>query len=162
MTAKAQERLFQVVFEGVLTDEFSPEDTKHRFGRLFNLKGAKLEKLFSGRTFIIKKNIVEEEAMQYAIKIAEAGCECYIETMPEAGKAQVQEKRHDSERRIRFRRGPRPGAIVPDRRMSIRREADSDMFEELHLKNLRYRWDLALIQRSNHLLYARERLGISF
>ncbi len=135
MSTKAQQRRFRVVFEGVLTDECSLEDTKHRFGRLVNLKGQRLDRLFSGKTFIIKKDISEDGAMHYAIKIAEAGCECYIEPVPLEGEASIDEKRHENERRIRFRRGPRPGAIVPDRRLSIRREIDNDMLEELHLKN---------------------------
>ncbi len=33
-------------------------------------------------------------------------------------------RRTDSERRIQFRRGPRAGAIVPDRRLTARRKTE--------------------------------------
>lgn len=136
MTAELPSQPFQVVFEGAITGEFSLEDSKHRFGRLFRINGTKLERVFSGKTVVIKKNITEEQAMQYAIKIAEAGCECYFEPVPVEGEAYADEKRNRGERRMRFRRGPRPGAIVPDRRLKIRREIDREIFEELHLRNL--------------------------
>ncbi len=136
MTADITNHPFQVVFEGAITGEYSLEDAKHRFGRLFRINGTKLDLVFSGKTVVIKKNISEEQAMQYAIKIAEAGCECYFEPMPREGEIYEDEKRHQGERRMRFRRGPRPGAIVPDRRLKIRREIDREIFEELHLRNL--------------------------
>lgn len=136
MSVEQTDNPFQVVFEGAMTGEFSPEDSKHRFGRLFRIDGARLDRMFSGKTIVIKKNMTEDQAMHYAIKIAEAGCECYFEPMPREGEEFIDEKRRQGERRMRFRRGPRPGAIVPDRRVKIRRTIDQEIFDELHLKNL--------------------------
>lgn len=52
----------------------------------------------------------------------------------------LEEKRSSGERRIRFRRGPRPGAIVPDRRLKIKRKREVRLF----LKILKARQALPL------------------
>lgn len=123
----SDELKYRIVFDGTLTGEFDLETTKRRFGKLFKLDARKTEALFSGKEQIIKDNITEDVAMKFAIKIAEAGCECYIESVaprdpdvPDTG------ERRKSERRLRWRRGPRPGAIVPDRRLDIRRKNDRE------------------------------------
>jgi hypothetical protein len=60
--------------------------------------------------------------MEFAVKLAEIGCETYIQVVPTA-ENQLEEKRKTILRR-RFRRGPRPGAIVPDRRLLVSRRAE--------------------------------------
>lgn len=114
--------LYRIVFNGVLTGEYDLEATKQRFAKRFRLDRSKVDKLFTGKEFVLKDNIKEDVAMTFAMKIAETGCECYIESVP----AQVDisrqpgfvERRSGEERRVRFRRGPRPGAIIPDRRQN--------------------------------------------
>lgn len=112
------------------TGEYSLEITKKRFAKLFRLDSRQVELIFSGKEFVIKQNLSEDAAMNFAIKIAEVGCECQIvpldtvnSNVPATG-----ERRKD-ERRFRWRRGPRPGAIVPDRRTNIRRAADREYLE---------------------------------
>ncbi|MEX2488061.1 MAG: hypothetical protein WD356_00880 [Pseudomonadales bacterium] len=125
----SDQQRYRVVFSGVLTGEYDLDTTKRRFAKLFHQDVAKVEKLFTGKEFILKDDIEEDRAMTYAMKIAEAGCECYIEAVPDPNDISQQpgfvERRKNGERRQRFRRGPRPGAIIPDRRNNNgRRKAD--------------------------------------
>ena len=129
------DKIFQVVFNGAVTGEFDLETTRARFRKAFKLNPAQLEKLFAGHDVVIKKNIDEDTAMQFAMRIADIGCECYIEHMPSPDGKKIDEHRSTDERRTRFRRPPRPGAIVPDRRLNIRRGEDAEYIEELLLKD---------------------------
>lgn len=112
--------LFRVVFKGVLTGEYDLETTKERFARAFHLNEKKVARLFSGEEFVLKDKVDEPLAIKYAIRIADA--ECYIESIPDehdpAGRPGFVERRRGGDRRIRFRRPPRPGAIVADRRVN--------------------------------------------
>ncbi len=117
----SDQQLFRVAFKGLLTGEYDLESTKKRLARLFRLDTSKIDKLFSGKEWILKNNVEEKVALQYAIKIAEAGCECYIEAVPDENDISQQPgfvERRKGERRVRHRRGPRPGAIIPDRRIN--------------------------------------------
>jgi len=129
------DKIFQVVFNGAVTGEFDLETTKARFKKVFKLRPTQLNKLFTGNDVVIKKNINEDTAMQFAMKIADIGCECYIEHMPSLDGNKIDEHRSADERRTRFRRPPRPGAIIPDRRLNIRRGEDVEYVEELLLKD---------------------------
>ncbi|MBQ76465.1 MAG: hypothetical protein CMQ20_15780 [Gammaproteobacteria bacterium] len=122
------EDLFRVVFDGSLTGEFDSATAKKRFGKLFHLATQRVDLLFSGREFVIKNNITEEKAMEFMIKVSEAGCECYVQEMPDENEPDYDELRTKGERRLRYRRPPRTGAMVPDRRMQIRRKKDKKYF----------------------------------
>ncbi len=129
--------LVQIVFDGAMTGEFDLETTKKRFAKLFKVQPARLEKLFSGVPQIIKRNITEPAAMELAFKIAEAGCECAIEQMPDENDLSLQsgfvERRRIRNRRTKYRRGPRAGAIVPDRRFNNgRRKFDPAAGEDIY------------------------------
>ena len=126
--------LFRVAFNGVTTGEYDLETTKERFQKLFRLAPEKVERLFNGKKYILKGEIAEEAAISFAIRIAEIGCECYIETLSEDaiafGSSKFVERRQE-ERRIKFRRGPRQGAKVPDRRILVgRRKSDQSILVE--------------------------------
>ena len=123
--------LFRVVFDGSLTGEFEVAIAKKRFSRLFNLDAKRTEKFFSGKSFVIKNNIPEDEAMIFMIKVSEAGCECYLQEITEEDELDYDEKRVGEERRIKFRRSPRAGARTLDRRTQIRRKIDKAEFEDL-------------------------------
>jgi len=72
-------------------------------------------------------------ARHVAVKLAEIGCETYIESVPTTGPMADPdfEERRRTIRRIRYRREPRPGAIVPDRRLlASRRKADMAALEK--------------------------------
>ncbi len=118
------EQLFRVVFDGTMTGEYDEATTRKRFAKLFRLDTKKTAALFSGKEYVIKNNVTEAVAMDFMIKVSEAGCECYVQEMPDENEPDYDEKRKAGERRVRYRPGPRPGAIVPDRRLKIRRKKD--------------------------------------
>ena len=105
------EPLFRVVFDGTMTGEFDEATTRKRFAKLFRLDDKKTAALFSGREYVIKNNVTEAVAMEFMIKVSEAGCECYVQEMPDEDEPDYEEKRKSGERRVRFRRGPRPGGL---------------------------------------------------
>lgn len=122
------EERYRVVFNGQTTGDYPLAKTKARFGKAFKLPAAKVEKIFSGAEVTLKKNVTEEQAMAFAVKLAEIGCETYIELIPETLGF---EERRLKDRRVKFRRGPRPGAIVPDRRLTpSRRKTDLELLEQ--------------------------------
>ena len=125
------EELFRVVFDGSLTGDFDLREAKRQFAKLFKLSEKKTEALFSGKEYVIKNNIPETEAMNFMFRVAETGCECYIQEIPDENEPDYDEKRSRGERRLRFRRGPRAGAIVADRRLKIRRLKDKKYFRDL-------------------------------
>ena len=119
--SEQQEDLFRVVFAGQITGDFSLTQTKARFAKAFKLAPAKAERFFSGKEVVLRSGMSEDKAMDFAVKLAEIGCETYIEIVPNEPNF---EERRKTIRRIRFRRGPRPGAIVPDRRKVASRRGD--------------------------------------
>jgi len=121
------------MFDATITDEYDLETTRQRFQKVFGLDQSQLDKLFSGKDLLIKKDLSESDAMQFAMKIADTGCECVIEQILAEGEENLEENREAYDRRIRHRRDARPGAIIPDRRRSIRRSNDAEYFEELIL-----------------------------
>jgi hypothetical protein len=129
------DELFRVVFDGSLTGDFHLAEAKKRFAKLFRLNKQKTDALFSGKEYVIKNKVFEAEAMKFMIRVAEAGCECYIQEIPDDDDLDYEEKRESGERRLRFRRGPRAGAIVGDRRLAIRRTKDRKYFLDLSKHN---------------------------
>ena len=126
------EELFRVVFDGSLTGEVSKDVAMEKFARLFRLDEKRARMLFSGKEYVIKNNISESVAMEFLIKLSETGCECIVEQIPDKDDFyDGDEKRKLGERRLRYRRGPRAGAIVPDRRLKIRRLKDRKYYTDL-------------------------------
>ena len=142
-----EEEIYRVVFAGVLTGEYDLKTTKKRFGRLFRLDGRRTDVLFSGKEYVVKNNVPEPIAMALATKIAEAGCECYVQVVTDEDDVDYDEKREQGERRLRFRRGPRPGAIIPDRRREIHRRKGRTYF--LDLKKNSYEVPISFQSYSN-------------
>lgn len=120
--------LFRVVFDGTLSGEFDEVTSKKRFSRLFRLDAKKTALFFSGKNYVIKDNLPENEAMNFMIKVSETGCECYVQEVPDGD---YDEKREESERRQDDRRSPRPGARVLDRRLEVRRTRDKKYLQDL-------------------------------
>jgi hypothetical protein len=124
------ETRYRVVLNGTLTGEFDEATTRRNLGRLFRLNQEKVRVLMSGRERVIKSDLDEETAMSYLIRLAEAGCESYVQEVGDHDAPDFDEKRSNDERRMRFRRGPRAGAILPDRRLQIRRTIDLKLFRQ--------------------------------
>ena len=128
-----KEDLYRVVFAGNLTGDYTPVETRLRFAKVFRLSPKKVERVFNGKEITLKSNMTEDKAMDFAVKLAEIGCETYIELMP--GDEPPQDpnfiERRKTIRRIRFRRGPRAGAFVPDRRLQAsRRRSDLNQLDK--------------------------------
>ena len=126
--------MYQIRFDGTVTGEFDLETTKQRFEKIYCLARPALDRLFSGDDVIVKKNLTEDDAMRFAMKIVETGCESVIERMPVPGEEHLA-PRSSSDRRRRYRRDSREFAIVPDRRINIRRQEDFEYFQELILND---------------------------
>ena len=117
-----QEASYQVVFNGATTEEYNLATTKKRFAKAFKLSLKKTERLFSGKDHVLKTNISEEDALKFAVAIANVGCECYIEPVPHEDDISklpgFVERRRGGERRVNAprRKTARPASINPDRR----------------------------------------------
>lgn len=121
------EELYRVVFSGQITEEYDLKKTKRRFAKAFRQGAKRTERLFSGADHAIKSNVSEQAATKFAIKLLEIGCECYVERMPLAGDISQQPgfvERRSAVRRHFHRRDPRPGSIVPDRRLQCSRRRE--------------------------------------
>ncbi len=117
------EELYQVVFSGRLTDEYDLTTTKRRFAKAFRLDAEKTDRLFSGKARAIKSNVSDQTATDFAIKLMEIGCECYVELMPPSSEQPGLDEQRKAVRRRYNRRGSRPGAVVR-RRLPSRRGLD--------------------------------------
>jgi hypothetical protein len=127
-----EEDSYQIVFNGATTEEYDLDTTKKRFAKAFKLSMKKTERLFSGRDHVLKTNISEEEALKFAVAIANVGCECYIEAVPHDDDISKLpgfiERRRGGERRVNppRRKTVRHASIRPDRRKNKgRRRTDS-------------------------------------
>lgn len=123
----SQNELYRVVFSGNITEEFDLATTKKRFAKVFRLAPKKVDKLFSRQDSVLKDNVVEAVAMKFAMKIADVGCECYIEPVPHAGDTSQQQgfvEQRGAVRRLWQRRPPRSGALIPDRRILVGRRRE--------------------------------------
>jgi hypothetical protein len=122
---------YRVVFSGELTGEFDHETTCVRLAKLFGLDDERARSLLTERDYIIKSNLTQATAMTYLVRMAEAGCESYVQEVVDTDVPEYQEKRSNSERRQRTRRPSRAGAIVPDRRIALRRSYDVRQFRDI-------------------------------
>lgn len=123
----SQNELYRVVFSGNITEEFDLATTKKRFGKVFRLAPRKVDKLFSRQDMVLKNNVREELAMKFAIKVADVGCECYIEPVPHPSDISQDRdfvEQRAAPRRLWQRRPPRSGALTPDRRILVSRRRE--------------------------------------
>lgn len=142
------EQLFKVVCNGGLTGEYDKATTRKRFSARFNIGGKRTNALFSRKDTVMRSNICKAVAIELMYKLVEVGCVCYLQeiqqevadeeigsTAEEAGLPGGEERRKPRERRHQLRREPRPGAIVLDRRLIIRRPKDLQLFHRLRESN---------------------------
>jgi hypothetical protein len=125
------EPYYRVVFNGSTTGEYDLATTKARFGRLLKLDANKVNRAFASSEVIIKDHVTEAVAMHYAIRLTEAGCECYIEEiLPAAGNINDPDfvERRVENRRTTFSRNKLPELSGNERRSSYgRRRTDQPM-----------------------------------
>jgi hypothetical protein len=64
---------FEVVFSGEVIDGYDAAETRAKIGKLFNADEAKIARLFSGSSIVIKKNLDEATANKYLGAFKNAG-----------------------------------------------------------------------------------------
>lgn len=121
---------YKVIFDATLTGEFDLEASKERFSKIFKLSKNKTESLFSGKKVTVKKDIAKQDALNLMRQIAKAGGKCYLEKMRVEKETFVDRRQQVYDKRRKFRRGPRAGSIMQDRRLHIRRSIEKDHYEE--------------------------------
>jgi hypothetical protein len=70
---------FEIVFHGVLVPGADPAQVKRNFAALFKTEAAKVEPLFSGKRFVIKKGLDQATALKYQKALREAGAVVQVE-----------------------------------------------------------------------------------
>lgn len=125
------ENAYLITFRGEVKQGWNREQVKTSMAGLFKLDldnqqhQQKLERLFSGRTVIIKEGINKEKAQAYIDAIASAGGQAYIK-IKVGGPDGINERRMILRRKRGDRRATRRlSAIMPDRRKNNgRRDVD--------------------------------------
>ena len=64
---------YAVIFRGTLIEGSDPAVVRANLAKLFNADAARIEKMFSGQTVIIKKGLDAAEAQKYRAALAKAG-----------------------------------------------------------------------------------------
>lgn len=124
-------KVFLITFRGEIQEGFERKQVMNNLAKIFHLdpgnpqQAPKIERLFSGQTVIIKKDINRAKAETYIEAISNAGGKAYIKVKigPPEG---IAERRQSLRRKQGERRStPRLSSIVPDRRKNRgRRETD--------------------------------------
>ena len=84
------EQLFKVVFSGELTGEYNKATTRKRFSARFNIDEKRANALFSRKDTVMRSNISKDVALKLMFKLAEAGCDSYLEEIqPEAAEEEI-------------------------------------------------------------------------
>jgi len=81
---------FEVVFNGEILDGFDPAETQAKIGKLFNADEAKIARLFSGNSVVIKKNLDEATANKYIGAFKNAGAKAIVRDAAAAVVEEVQ------------------------------------------------------------------------
>ncbi len=70
---------YRVIYSGQVLPDFTPEVVKQNIQQLFKLDDILLEKLFSGKPIVLKKNIDSTTANRYREVLANSGAEVHID-----------------------------------------------------------------------------------
>ena len=76
----SEESNYSVTFSGQLVPGEEPDQVKQRLARLFKSSESAIEKLFTGKSVTIKKDITEEKAITYQKALLKAGAIADVET----------------------------------------------------------------------------------
>ena len=120
---------FCIVFLGETNEPFKLDTVKNNFKQYFKLSEIQTKYLFSGKEITLKKNLNQEEALQFAIRIDEMGGVSYIDSMePDLQLPDnITQDRRLKERRMHIdRRHHARSGIGTDRRINHQRRKTSD------------------------------------
>lgn len=111
---------FRVVFQGELVGDRDPAEVKLRLCKLFKAEPSSIERLFSGKRIVLKKDIAQEQAERMRQLVAQCGAIVMVEpqgspyTPPANNRQQPAEERREQARRISESfEGELPAVIVP-------------------------------------------------
>jgi len=76
------ESLYEVAFSGQIQEGAELDAVKARIAKMFKANEATIEKLFSGKRIVIKKNLSAETADKYSMAFTKAGAICDLALMP--------------------------------------------------------------------------------
>lgn len=82
---------FEVVFNGIVLEGFDPTETRAKIGKLFNADEAKIARLFSGNSIVIKKGLDEATANKYLGAFKNAGAKAIVRDAAAPAEDPVQE-----------------------------------------------------------------------
>ncbi|WP_051327111.1 hypothetical protein [Desulfatibacillum aliphaticivorans] len=80
---------FTLLFSGQVAAGRAPQEVKDNLAKMFRMTPDRANKLFSGKTVVIKRGLTAEEAMKYQLAFEKAGAICRLAA--EAGQAPKQQ-----------------------------------------------------------------------
>ncbi|MGI9283245.1 MAG: DUF805 domain-containing protein [Endozoicomonas sp.] len=72
---------YKVLFEGQILPDFSEAQVRNNLARLFNADIQRIDRLFSGKPYAVRKPVTEKDARKYEKAINKAGGQCRIMTL---------------------------------------------------------------------------------
>lgn len=111
---------YRLLFLGEINDSFQLDTVRHKFKNYFKLTEIQTRYIFSGKEVVLKKNLSQQSALQYAMKIDAMGGITYIEAMPVDIflPEKIEYDRRTGERRLRMvRRHQVRAGLSMDRRI---------------------------------------------
>jgi uncharacterized protein YdgA (DUF945 family) len=105
------ELLYEVAFSGQIQEGAELKVVKARMARMFKADAATIEKLFSGRRIVIKKNLSAEAADKYSIALTNAGAVCDLALMP-ADSVPPPRSETTADKAVSSKRGSRKIAVI--------------------------------------------------
>lgn len=75
------ENSYRIIYQGKIAQGHSVEEVKRNLTSLFKLSAEKMEQLFSGRRFVVAKDVDYESAMRYKMAFETAGATCRVEEL---------------------------------------------------------------------------------
>lgn len=85
------ERRYDLCYRGLLLPGADPDDTRRRLGSTFKLKEAGLERLFTGRPVIVKRDVDAATAAHFERLFAQAGAELTLVPVDKGGPRSVRD-----------------------------------------------------------------------
>jgi uncharacterized membrane protein YhaH (DUF805 family) len=81
------EERYRIVFRGALAYGFGVEEVRANLERLCRYDAATLDKVFSGKTFVLKSNLDAATAERYREALEKTGAVCEVEPVPSSAPA---------------------------------------------------------------------------
>ncbi|WP_252178571.1 DUF805 domain-containing protein [Endozoicomonas sp. 4G] len=72
---------YKVIFAGQILPDFCEAEVRSNLAQLFNADAQRIDRLFSGKPYAVRKPVTEKEARKYQKAIKKAGGQCQIMTL---------------------------------------------------------------------------------